>query len=446
MKVAIVGRPNVGKSTLFNRLVGKKVALVDDLPGLTRDWRLMPARLGDLEFKLFDTAGLLGFEEHDLKTQIALQTQKVMGQADVILVLVDGVAGPLPADKELVQALQREKYPNILLVANKCENTKTVQSLSEFYKLGMGEPLAISAEHGLGLGELYDFLKVISDGLEPQEVIDPEAPEDRTMQLSIVGRPNAGKSTLINRLLGEERLLTGDKPGVTRDSIHIDWSYGGRSIRLVDTAGMRRKARIDERLERISVGDAMRSIRFSDVVVLVVDATMPLEKQDLTIAEHVVEEGRALVIAVNKADLQKGEYLKEIHHRLGYVLPQIKGVPCIPISAKNGKNIDKLMASVFEMEALWNTRIGTSVLNQWLFETIERHPPPIAGGKRIRLKYMTQIKTRPPTFVLFISKPAKLLESYLRYLLNKLRNDFDLKGVPIRFEMRKGSNPYEDKK
>ena len=462
MRIAIIGRPNVGKSTLFNRLVGKKIAIVDDIAGVTRDWRAMPARLADLKFDIIDTAGLLGFEHDTLFKQIEAQTEEVLKTADLILFVVDGREGLVANDENLVRKLRKKFQTPMVLIANKCENQKTIDALGDFYRLGIGEPVAVAAEHGIGLGDLYDVLKEHSLSLgEDQEAMgyhddeeeapfDPDAdPEDltaHTLNLAIIGRPNAGKSTLINALLGQERLLTGDMPGVTRDAIHLDWTYEGRKIQLVDTAGMRRKSRINKRLERLSVSDSLKAIRYAEVTVLVLDAQTPLEKQDLTIAEHVINEGRSLVIAVNKSDLMKGDFLSELRKRLLYVLPQVKGIPCISISAKNGKNLDKLMQTVFAQEELWNTRIGTSLLNQWLAETISHHPPPLAGGTRIRLKYMTQIKTRPPTFVLFISKPAELLESYLRYLLNKLREDFDLPGVPIRFQVRKGKNPYDTKK
>ena len=461
MKVAIIGRPNVGKSTLFNRLVGKKIAIVDDIAGVTRDWRCLPAKIADLKFDLIDTAGLLGFENDLLFKQIEEQTAEVLQTVQMILFVVDGREGLVANDENLVRKLRKKIKTPITLVANKCENNKTVENLGDFYRLGLGDPIPVAAEHGIGMGELYDILKEHSISLgedqaamqedeEGRAPFDPDAaPEDlskRTLNMAIIGRPNAGKSTLINALLGKERLLTGDMPGVTRDSIHLDWDYKGRKIQLVDTAGMRRKCKINKRLENLSVQDSLKAIRYAELTVLLLDAQTPLEKQDLTIAEHVIKEGRSLVIAVNKSDLMKGDFLSELRKRLLYVLPQVKGIPCISISAKNGRNLDKLMECVFAQELLWNTRIGTSALNQWLAETTSHHPPPLAGGRRIRLKYMTQIKTRPPTFVLFISKPAELLDSYLRYLLNQLREDFDLPGVPIRFQVRKGKNPYDNKK
>jgi GTP-binding protein len=461
MKVAILGRPNVGKSTLFNRLVGKKIALVADTPGVTRDWRSMPARLGDLKFDIIDTAGLRGFEAEDLIQQIEHQTAKILASTDAILFVVDAMAGLMPGDQDLVRDLQKKVTTPIVLIANKCENPRTQQSLGEFYSLGLGDPLPVSAEHGIGMDELYDILKTFDTTypaqedfvedyaieLEEGDFAEQEAHDvsAHPLRLAIIGRPNAGKSTLINKFLNEERLLTGDTPGITRDSIALDWAYAGREIKLYDTAGLRKRARIEQHLEKLSASDTINAIRFAEVTILVVDALQPLEKQDLTIAKYVIDEGRSLVIAVNKADLQKGEFLKPIQERLEYILPQVKGIPCIGISAKTGKNLDKLMQAVFAQEALWNTRISTSLLNQWLRETTERHPPPLAGSMRIRLKYMTQIKTRPPTFVIFITKPTELPESYLRYLLNQLRYDFDLPGVPIRFQTRKGKNPYLNK-
>lgn len=474
MRVAIIGRPNVGKSTLFNRLVGKRVAIVDDIAGVTRDWRSMPGKLGDLKFELIDTAGLLGFEQAELFEQIETRTLEVLKTADIILFTVDGRDGLVANDEALIRKLRRHIKTEFVLVANKCETTKTSDNLGDFFKLGLGQPIPVSAEHGTGMGDLYDVLKDKSKLLDPKAnaetdaeltdelseepyfEIDIESEQDegdipaidfssKPLNIAIIGRPNAGKSTLVNKLIGQDRLLTGDMPGVTRDSIHLDWTYNDRPIRLVDTAGMRRKARINERLEHLSVGDTLRSIRFAEVTVLVLDAECPLEKQDLSIAQHVINEGRALVIAVNKSDLVKGDFLSELRHELKYVLPQVKKVPCISISAKNGRNLDKLMEEIFKQEVLWNTRIGTSVLNQWLEETTSHHPPPLAQGKRIRLKYMTQIKTRPPTFVIFISKPTELPDSYLRYLMNQMREDFDLPGVPIRFQIRKGKNPYADK-
>lgn len=463
MKVAIIGRPNVGKSTLFNRLVGKKIAIVDDIAGVTRDWRSMPAKIADFKFELIDTAGLLGFEEDVLFKQIEEQTADVLKTVDLIFFVVDGREGLVANDENLVRKLRKKIQTPMVLIANKCENQKNADNLGDFYRLGIGEPVPLAAEHGIGIGELYDILKERSiamgedqaivcgyDDDGDEEAFDPDAaPDDlskRTLNMAIIGRPNAGKSTLINALLGKERLLTGDMPGVTRDAIHLDWNYNGRKVQLVDTAGMRRKSKINRRLERLSVGDSLKAIRYAEVTVLLLDAQTPLEKQDLTIAEHVIKEGRSLIIAVNKSDLMKGDFLSELRKRLLYVLPQVKGIPCISISAKNGRNLDKLMECVLRQETLWNTRIGTSLLNQWLADTTGHHPPPLSGGTRIRLKYMTQIKTRPPTFVLFISKPADLLDSYLRYLLNKMREDFDLPGVPIRFQVRKGKNPYDNKK
>lgn len=450
MKVAILGRPNVGKSTLFNRLVGKKLALVADTPGVTRDWQLLPAHLADLSFEVIDTAGLMGFEDPELLAQINTHTDHVLSLADVILFVVDGKEGLVSSDLELARSLNQKIHKPILLIANKCENPKSLYDCADFYKLGFGDPISLSAEHSLGLENLYHALKKIEKDFPQKSIPAPEvfqenSPESLPLKLAIIGRPNVGKSTLINALLGSNRLLTGDKAGITRDAISLEWAYQGRQIRLTDTAGLRKKSRISETLEHLSVSSTLETIRFSEVVVLVIDAQNPLEKQDLTLAEYVIQEGRGLVIAINKIDTVAPTILKEITDKLSYTLPQAKGIPCIGISAKNHKNLPALMKQVLLMEALWNTRIPTASLNQWLQVTTDRHPPPLVEGRRIRLKYMTQIKTRPPTFVLFISKPADLPDSYIRYLTNKLREDFNLPGVPLRLQNRKGKNPYVGK-
>lgn len=483
-RLAILGRPNVGKSTLFNRLAGKRLAIVDDYAGVTRDWRLHPARLGDLKFDVIDTAGLLGFESDLLKGQLDQSLKKVLGLADVALFLVDGRAGLLPDDQVLVRTL-RKNYPNLplLLVVNKCESTQSARDASDFYKLGLGDPLLFSAEHGLGLAELFDALENLSkeqgwDRKEKQvqvqnreqevqensassssEDVEEDFDEEnfqgdagqedgviRPLKLAVVGRPNAGKSTLINALLGEERFLTGEEAGITRDAISVDWSFEGRDVRLCDTAGMRRKSKVAPGLERLSVSDTLRAIRFSEVTVLVLDAQSPLDKQDLLIAEHVIREGRNLVIAFNKVDQPGAASIEGVRERLKDVLSQVKGVPVIGISALKKKNLPKLMRQVLKQDALWNTRISTAVLNDWLRDVTTKHPPPIVGNRRLKLKYMTQIKTRPPTFVLFASKPVDLPDSYKRYLMNELRAEFDLPGVTLRLSLRKGANPYENKK
>jgi GTP-binding protein len=441
MKVAILGRPNVGKSTLFNRLVGKKIAIVEDTPGVTRDWQLRSARIGDLKFELIDTAGLIGFEDQDIVDKIEKQNQKVIQQADVILFMVDGREGLISSDIDLARQLQQESK-RVIAIANKCENVTSISHLAEFYKLGLGEPVAISAAHGLGLDELYIALKDSAKDVDEKEELT-EQEFERPLQLAIVGRPNVGKSTLINALLKEERVLTGHKPGITRDTIAVPWDYKGHAINLIDTAGMRKRSKIDENLETLSIKEALVAIRFAEVVILVLDAQAPLEKQDLHIASHVIEEGRALVIALNKLDLAKGDIVQEAREKLKSVLPQVKDIPCIAVSAIQQKNLDRLMSAVFQIEQLWNTRVSTAGLNRWLMEATERHPTPLVGANRVRIKYATQIKTRPPTFALFISKPADLPDSYLKYLMNDLRTTFKLPGVPIRFLIKKGKNPYQ---
>jgi GTP-binding protein len=445
-RIAIVGRPNVGKSTLFNRLVGKKLALVHDLPGVTRDRRENPAKLGDLRFNIIDTAGLDEGEDDELSLAIWDQTQRVFDDCDVVLFVLDAIAGVTPLDEHYADLVRRTRKPVILLL-NKAERGQIHGVLGEAAGMGLGEAIAISAEHGEGLVDLYQaLLPYLSDTEDSVE--DGEKPPEGEipLQLAIVGRPNVGKSTLINKLIKEDRLLTADMPGVTRDSISVDWEYNGRRIKLVDTAGIRRRSKIDSQLEKLSVQDALRAVDFAHVVVLVLDHETPMAKQDAIIANKVIDEGRVLIIAINKWDLipDKEEYLKEVQYTLSHVLPQIKGVPCIPISAKMGKNLSKLMDEVLNMYDIWNQRIPTAKLNKWLEETISFHPPPVSGRNRIRFKYMTQIKTRPPTFVLFVSKPTEVPDSYMRYLQNTLREDFGLPGVPLRINVKSQENPYAE--
>jgi GTPase len=446
--VAIIGRPNVGKSTLFNRLAGKKLALIDDTPGVTRDWRDAPGRLDDLAFTLLDTAG---YEEGDPNTISARMWQQSMAalvRADVALFMLDGRDGVLPDDKLLARLLHKAGKPVVLMV-NKCDNPTPPPGFAESYSLNCGEPIMFSAAHGIGLDEVYDRLRALAP---PQAILayepDEEAGENPVLHLAIVGRPNAGKSTLANALLGEERMLTGPEPGLTRDAVHIAWTHQGRPIRLVDTAGMRKRARVEEKLEKMSVQETLRAIRLAHCVVLVVDATQALEKQDLLIAEHVAEEGRALVIAVNKWDLieDRAAYLKQTQHRLTHVLAQVAGVPLVPISATRQTGMPELMRAVMQAQDTWNIRIGTSPLNRWLEKLVEQHPPPIVGGRRVKLRYMTQLKARPPTFALWGNKLDDLPDSYLRYLTNHLREAFALHGVPIRWQRKMGDNPYDKKK
>ena len=443
--LAIVGRPNVGKSTLFNRLVGQRLALVDDEPGVTRDRREGDARLYDLDFRAIDTAGLEEVFDESLEARMRQQTERAIAEADVAVLLIDARAGLTPLDEHFARWLRRGETP-VLLVANKCEGERGNAGLLEAYALGLGEPVPISAEHGLGLSDLHDHLKALlpgaADGHDDGAALEDGGP----LQLAVVGRPNAGKSTLINRLIGEDRLLTGPEAGITRDAIAVDWLYKGQPVRLVDTAGLRRKARVVDKLEKLSTADSLRAIRFAQVVVLLVEADMPMEKQDLTIARMVVDEGRALVIAVNKWDAcaDRSAAMQQVRDRLERSLPQTRGVPVVTISALQGQNLDRLLDAVFDAYAVWNRRLPTAALNRWLEVVTEAHPPPAVAGRRIRLKFMTQAKTRPPTFMIACSRPKELPGAYLRYLENSLRDDFDLPGTPIRLNLRKSKNPYAD--
>jgi GTPase len=439
--VAIIGRPNVGKSTLFNRLVGRHLALVDDLPGVTRDRREGQGHIADLSFRLIDTAGLEEAPPETLAGRMRAQTARSLDESDVALLVVDAREGLTPADEHFARWLRQAGKP-VVLVANKAEKSGAFADLAESYALGLGDPVLLSARHGEGLGELYERLLPFAATDEADAPVEEES--ERPLQLAIVGRPNVGKSTLVNRLLGEERVLTGPEPGITRDAIAIEWQWHGRRVRLVDTAGMRRRARIEERLERLSVADTLRTVRFAGTVVLVTDSQQPLERQDLTIANLVAEEGRALVLVVNKWDLvrDRGAALARLREKLDDSLPQLKGLSLVPVSGLTGAGLDKLMQAVLAADAVWNKRVPTPVLNRWLAAIQEHHPPPLSAGRRLRLRYMTQANTRPPTFALFASKPGELPEAYRRYLVNGLRQDFDLPGTPIRLMLRKGANPY----
>lgn len=443
--VAIIGRPNVGKSTLFNRLVGRRLAIVDDTPGVTRDRREGEARLGDLRFTVIDTAGLEEAAGETLEARMLAHTERAVEAADVALLLIDARVGLTPLDEHFADWLRRHGTPAVL-VANKCEGSGGEAGLLEAYALGLGDPLAVSAEHALGMDDLYDALAPYGEdaAAEPREGEDG----DTALQLAVVGRPNVGKSTLVNRLLGEDRMLTGPEPGITRDAISVSWSFRGRRVRLVDTAGLRRKSRIAGRLEGLSVGDSLHAIRFAHVAVLVLDARAGLEKQDLAIARRVIEEGRGLVIALNKWDLagDRKRVRRDLAERLERSLPQVRGIPVVVCSALTGRGVDKLLPAVLDLHELWNRRVATGPLNRWLGEVVGSHPPPVSRGRRIRLRYATQAKTRPPTFVLFASRPEGLPDSYLRYLTNSLREAFGLPGVPIRMHLRKGRNPYEGRK
>jgi GTP-binding protein len=455
--VAIVGRPNVGKSTLFNRLVGKKLAIVDDQPGVTRDRRLGQARLGDLDFTIIDTAGLEDTFDDSLESRMREQTEAAVKEADVALLVIDARQGVTPVDEHFARRLRKSRTP-VLLVANKCETAKAEANALDGFRLGLGDPVPISAEHGQGLSHLYDALAPLAKKTTGDEetLVDPELealPDDdaeapKHLQMAIIGRPNVGKSTLVNSLLGSERLLTGPEAGITRDSIAIDWSWKGKPIRLIDTAGLRRRSKVVDKVERLSSADTQRALQYAHVAVLVLDANDMLEKQDLTIARHIVDEGRGLVIAANKWDAveDKNAALKKLHDRVDYSLPQVKGVPVVTISGMTGKNLDKLMAAVLSIYALWNKRIGTARLNRWLEGTTQAHPPPLVGGRRIKLRYMTQIKTRPPTFALFAQKGEELPDAYHRYLMNGIRETFDLEGVPLRLHLRRGENPFDREK
>ncbi len=440
--VAIIGRPNVGKSTLFNRLVGKKLALVDDTPGVTRDRREGDAQIGSLKFKVIDTAGLEEAFDDSLEARMRRQTETALLEADVVLMLYDARAGVSPLDKHFASWLRKSEVP-VILVANKCESREAIGDLGEAYALGLGDPLALSAEHGEGIGELFDILLPFE-----KEQVEDIAAKDRPIQLAIVGRPNAGKSTLVNKLIGQDRLLTGPEAGVTRDAIAVEWEFEGQKIKLVDTAGIRKRARVQKKLEKLSVADSLRVIKLAEVVVLVIDADISFEKQDLTLAAHVINEGRALVVAVNKWDAVKDRnaVLKHIRDKLEISLPQVRGVPVVTLSALSGRGLEKLMPRVLKVYELWNTRISTSRLNRWLELMLEKHPPPMAKGRRLKVRYMTQVKARPPTFSLFMSSRGELPESYLRYLINGIREDFNMPAVPIRISPRTGKNPYVDGK
>jgi GTP-binding protein len=446
LRVAIVGRPNVGKSTLFNRLAGRKLALVDDTPGVTRDWREAAARIGDLDFTAIDTAG---FEDQTkgLEARMRRQTEAALARADAVLFLVDARAGITPLDRQFAAWLRAFAKP-VILLANKCESRAADAGRIEAFALGFGEAIPVSAEHGEGLGDVHDALGAL--GLRPADeaATKSTAEPSRPLQLAILGRPNVGKSTLINRLVGEDRLLTGPEPGITRDSIAVPWSWRGRAIRLIDTAGLRRKAKVVEKLERLSAADTLRAVRFAEVVVLVVDATRPFEKQDLQLARMVEEEGRAFVVAVNKWDLveNRAAVMRQLRDAVEGSLTQARGIALVTVSALAGTNLDKLMEAVFAAHAAWNRKISTADLNRWLETMCAAHPPPISQGFPIRIRYMTQTKTRPPTFLMFVTKPADLPQAYFRYLVNGLRQAFDLPGVPIRIETRKPANPYAGKK
>jgi GTP-binding protein len=442
--VAIVGRPNVGKSTLFNRLAGKKLALVDDRPGVTRDRREAEAQLLGLEFRIIDTAGYEDEDPETLPGRMRQQTEAAVRDADVALFLIDAREGVTPLDSEIARWLRAGKTP-VVLVGNKAESRASESGLLDSYRLGLGDPVAISAEHGEGVADLFQALRPLVE--RRVEAAEEESGDEgaATLKLAIVGRPNAGKSTLANRMLGEERLITGPEAGITRDAITLDWEWQGRPVQLVDTAGLRKRAKVTDKLERLSSADARRAIDMAEVVILLLDATRGLEAQDLRIAEQVIEEGRALVIAINKWDVAENAtaLFNGVKAALEDGLAQIKDIPVLTVSAKTGKGIDQLIGAAFELREQWSRRIGTGELNRWFEAAVDANPPPAPGGKRIKLRYITQVKTRPPSFVVFGTRTSELPESYRRYLLNSMRRELGLGPVPLRLTLRSPRNPFD---
>ena len=459
-KVAIIGRPNVGKSTLFNRLVGRRLALVDDTPGVTRDRREGEGHVGDLSFTIVDTAGLEEGDGGTLAGRMRAQTETALTDCDAILFVIDARTGLTPTDRHFAQLVRRAGKP-IILLANKAEGHAGREGAIEAYGLGIGDPILFSAEHGEGLSDLYDALAEVlpaSARLDPDEEeqeplilgeeedgseVDPTKP----LRIAVLGRPNAGKSTLLNRILGEDRLLTGPEPGLTRDSISIETTWRDRKLKLFDTAGLRRRARVVEKLEKLAVADALRAVRFAEVVVLLLDATIPFEKQDLTLADLVEREGRALVIGLNKWDLieNKSAKAQELRAEADRLLPQLRGVRVIPVSGLTGAHVDKLLEAVIAAHEIWNKRVSTGRINRWLAPVIDATPPPAVSGRRIKIRYMTQLKARPPLFALFGNQLDELPESYKRFLMNGLRETFDFAGVPMRLSTRSSKNPFAGK-
>lgn len=445
-KVAILGRPNVGKSTLFNRLVGRKLALVDDQPGVTRDRREGEGRIFDLTFRLFDTAGLDAAPRGSLEDRMSAQSETAIADADVCLFVIDARAGVTPVDREFAAKLRRHGKP-VIVLANKAEGRAGESGALEAFSLGLGDPIAISAEHGEGINELYEalqpYVKAAEEGQEEEEDI-----EGKPLKLAIIGQPNAGKSTLVNTLLGAERVLTGPEAGITRDAIAIDWSWRGKAVTLWDTAGIRRKSRVTGKVEKLAVADGLRAIRFADAVVVLIDASIEIERQDLTLADLAAQEGRAVVLALSKWDLveDKQKRLKDVKDDIADILPEIRGVTIVPLSAQQEKGLDKLMEAVFAAVEKWNSRISTGQLNRWLEKMLERNPPPAPAGRRIKIRYATQVSARPPTISLFGNQLDHLPETYVRYLMNGLRETFELWGTPLRFNRRGGRNPFDKDK
>jgi GTPase len=452
--IAIIGRPNVGKSTLFNRLVGQKLALVDDEPGVTRDRREGEGRLGDLEFTIIDTAGLDEGAKGSLTARMQEQTEAAIALADALMFLIDARAGLTPNDRAFADFARRANKP-VVLVANKSEGKQGDAGAMESYALGLGEPIQISAEHGEGLSDLYDALRALMpepldapEEFDDDDIIELEDLSKRPIRVAIVGRPNAGKSTLINHLLGEERLLTSAEAGTTRDSISVELTWKGRDFRVFDTAGLRRRSRIEEKLEKLSVADALRAVRFAEVVVLMMDAQNKFEEQDLRIADLIEREGRALVIAVNKWDLmgRQSSLIAALRTDADHLLPQVKGMPIVAVSGLMGEGIDRLMSSIEEAYAVWNRRVPTASLNRWFEQAVDNNPPPAVSGRRLKLNYITQAKARPPSFILFCSRADAVPQSYLRYLVNSLREFFELPGTPVRITLREKANPFAHKR
>jgi GTP-binding protein len=451
--IAIIGRPNVGKSTLFNRLVGQKLALVDDEPGVTRDRREGEGRLGDLEFTIIDTAGLDEGAKGSLTARMQEQTETAIALADALMFVIDARMGLTPNDRTFADFARRANKP-VVLVANKAEGKHGEVGAMESYALGLGDPIQISAEHGEGLSDLYDALRV----LMPEPVVDEEEADDddvseweaatRPIRVAIVGRPNAGKSTLINHLLGEERLLTSPEAGTTRDSIAVEITWQGRQFRVFDTAGLRRRSRIEEKLEKLSVADALRAVRFAEVVVMMMDSQNRFEEQDLRIADLIEREGRAIVLAVNKWDLveRKPNLISALRTDTDHWLPQVKGAPIVAVSGLMGEGIDRLMTAIQEAYRIWNRRVATAALNRWFEHAVDANPPPAVSGRRLKLNYITQTKARPPSFVLFCSRADAVPKSYLRYLVNSLREAFELPGTPVRITLREKANPFAHKR
>jgi GTP-binding protein len=455
LTIAIIGRPNVGKSTLFNRLVGQKLALVDDRPGVTRDRREGEARLGDLRFTIIDTAGLDEGPKDSLIARMREQTETAIANADALMFVIDARQGLMPADRTFADLARKSGKPLVLL-ANKSEGRYGEVGFNEAYALGLGEPIAISAEHGEGLSDLYDALATLMDKPHDEDDAGDASSEDtdgaddfatRPIRVAVVGRPNAGKSTLINHLLGEERLLTSPEAGTTRDAIAVEFTHGGRAFRMFDTAGLRRRSRIDEKLEKLSVGDTLRAVRFAEVVVVVMDAQGRFEEQDLRIADLVQREGRAIVLAISKWDLveRKPHLMSALREQAEHLLPQMKGVPVVALSGTTGEGVDRLMTAIEDAYAVWNRRVSTSALNRWFEQALSANPPPAKSGARLKMNYITQTKSRPPSFVIFCTRADAVPESYLRYLTNSMRTDFDLPGTPIRITLREKANPFAHK-